>query len=218
MPETVERSESEQNAVLLRMYALAQQHAKELVGDRYRDDLVHDLALEWLECLRAGDWDASVEGSDEFVIDAILNRKTEDRRQRHRAMARDAAYLEFLTNALREWMSPEFQLEEKELRHFAEQVHDTLPRRCVRAHRMVRKDGMSYAEVGKRLRVPAGRVHDYIKTVHRAFRRALPAVDIAPSISRRGPRPPRARRRPVKVRRNRRRGDASPSPGANTPP
>jgi DNA-directed RNA polymerase specialized sigma24 family protein len=205
MPETVERSESEQNAVLLRMYALAQQHAEELVGSRYRDDLVHDLTLEWLEDLRAGDWDVSVEGSDDFVIGAILNRKSDDRRQRRRAMARDAVYLEFLKNALREWMSPEFQLEEKELRDFAEQIHDTLPRKCLRAHRMVRDDEMSYAEVGKRLRVSADRVHDYIKTVHRAFRRALPTVDITPSTSRRDPTPARAPRRPMKIRRNRRR-------------
>ncbi len=217
MPAIVQMSEPEQDAVLLRVYALAKRHANELVGFRRRDDLVQNLALRWLERLRAGTWDVTPEEWDEFVVAEIWDRKDGGRRQRRRAMRRAAIHLEIVTNEPREWMSPELQLEEESLRDFAEQVRHTLPRKCVRAHRLVRDDAMTYAQAAKTLRVSKGDVHESIKTVHRAFRGALPKVGIEPSTSPRGGGPGRARRRATKVRRNRRRRGVSRGHGANIP-
>jgi DNA-directed RNA polymerase specialized sigma24 family protein len=217
MPEAVELSEAEQDAVLLRIYALAQRQAEKLVCSGYREDMVQDLALEWLERLRAGDWEVPPEQWGEFVVAEIRNWKVANRRKRRREMARDAIHLELITNMAREWMLPELKLEEDELREFADRIQHTLPRKCVRAHRMVREDQMSYAEVGRRLRVSADRVHEYVRTVHRAFRGALHDVDITPSSARPDVRKARARRRPLKVRRHRRPGAAQRGRGADTP-
>jgi DNA-directed RNA polymerase specialized sigma24 family protein len=217
MPATFQLSEAEQDAVLLRIYALAQHHAQELVGSRRREDLVQDLALDWLERLRAGTFDVVPAEWDEFVVAEIWDRKDGVRRSRRRAARRDLRYLEIIANAPREWMSPALRFEEEGLREFAEQVRQTLPGKCVRAHRLVRDDQMTYTEAGKRLGISRRRVHEYLKTVHRAFRGALPAVDITPSSSRRGGRPARARRRATRACGTRRHRRPSRGGGANVP-
>jgi len=216
MPAIAELSEPEQDEILIRIYALAQYHARKHVRPGYREDMVQNLALEWLERLRAGTWDVKREAWNEFVISELRNHKTADRRKRRREMTRDAIHLETISNARREWMSPELRLEEEGLQDFAEQIRATLPRKCVRAHRLVRDEGMTYTEAAKKLRVSPHLAHDYVKTVHRVFRRALPAIDIEPPTPQRLATPRRARRRPLRVRRNRRRRGVARGRNADT--
>jgi hypothetical protein len=147
---------------------------------------VHELAAIWLERLRAGGWDVPRVDWEEFVVEEIRKRRVEDYRARKRTLARDGVHLQVITDAPREWMSQELKLEEERFRGFLDTVRATLPAKCVKAHAMIRDDQLPYAEIAKKLCVSERCVHEYVKTVHRAFRAALPSVGIAAPKSSRG--------------------------------
>lgn len=192
MCDSVQLSRKEQDAVLLEIYGLASKHANEWIHAHYREDIVQDVALDCLERLREGTWVTPVFGLDRFVELEILNRCVKRRRSRGAAERRDARYLAAITDVPREWMSQELKAKEDQLREFAASVRKTLRKSAVRAHLMVRDDHMTYAAAAKRLRVTRERIHTHIKTVHQAFRTALPAIGIEPPTSRRGGRPTRS--------------------------
>ncbi len=194
MCESVQLSRREQDAVLLEIYDLARKHALVWVRTHYREDIVQDVAVECLERLRDGTWSTPECGLDRFVELRILDRRIKRRRSRCSAEARDGKYLATITDAPREWMSQELKAEEDRLRDFASAVRKTLRKSEVRAHLMVRDDDMTYAQVGKKLRMSRERVHTRIKNVQRVFREALTEIGIEPRTSRHGGRPPRAAR------------------------
>jgi DNA-directed RNA polymerase specialized sigma24 family protein len=175
-----------QDQILLALYALAKVKVEELVPGCYREEVVHELAAVWLERLRAGGWNLPREDWEAFVVGEIRNRRVEDYRGRKRTLGRDASHLRIITDAPRAWMSQELLLEEERLRDFTDTVRATLPAKCVRAHALIRDEQLTYAQVAKKLRVPVRRVHEYVKTVHRTFRAALPSVAIEAPKSQHG--------------------------------
>src|SRR5258708_2777400 len=76
-------------------------------------------------------------------------------------------------------MLQDLKIEEERLHAFFDTVRATLPAKCVRTHAMIHDDQLTYVEVEKKLRVTERCVHEYMKTVHRAFRTAPPSVGIA---------------------------------------
>jgi DNA-directed RNA polymerase specialized sigma24 family protein len=186
MPKTRRLHTATQDQILLALYALAKVKVEELVPGCYREEVVHELAAVWLERLRAGGWDLPREDWEDFVVGEIRKRRVEDYRARKRTLRRDGVHLQIITDAPREWMSQDLKIEEERLRGFLDTVRATLPAKCVRAHAMIRDDQLTYAEVAKKLRVSERCVHEYIKTVHQAFRRALRSVGIAATKSPRG--------------------------------
>ena len=191
-------SESEQDAILMRLVGVAWVKVLELVRGCYREDMVQDLVVEWLACLRAGTWSNPPEGLDKYVEKAVRNRRIEDFRRRRRTMRRDAVHLEVIAGAPREWMSQDLKLEADRLDAFADAVRATLPRKYVRAHRMVREDGITYAEVAKTLRTSVASIHKFVAVVQRTFREAARGTGVEPMRSVRGGRPPRPRARQIK--------------------
>lgn len=189
MPQTRRLHRATQDQILVALYALAKVKVEELVPGCYREEVVHELAVAWLERLRAGGWDLPREDWEDFVVGEIRKRRVEDYRGRKRTLARDAIHLRIITDAPREWMSQDLMLEEERLRGFTDAVRGTLPAKCVKAHAMIRDDQLTYAQVAKRLRVSERCVHEYVKTVHRTFRNALPSVGIETPKQRRGARP-----------------------------
>jgi DNA-directed RNA polymerase specialized sigma24 family protein len=189
MPKTRRLHTATQNQILLALYALAKVKVEELVPGCYREEVVHELAVAWLERLRAGGWDLPREDWEDFVVGEIRNCRVEDYRGRKRTLARDAIHLRIVTDAPREWMSQDLMLEEQRLRGFTDTVRGTLPAKCVKAHAMIRDDQLTYAEVAKKLHVSERCVHEYVKTVHRTFRAALPSVGIEAPKQQRAVRP-----------------------------
>jgi DNA-directed RNA polymerase specialized sigma24 family protein len=179
-------SRTQQDAIVLEIFALATRHAETLVPSSYRDDVVQDLVLECLKGLRYGVWDVPSEELDEYVENCLGNRRASHRRSRLRAMIRQLEYLGATGDAPREWMSQDHKLEEDRLRDFARQVRRTLPAKWVRAHAMVRDERMTYAEVARKLKTTAKCVHNYVTAVQNAFRQALPSIGIEPQKSARG--------------------------------
>jgi DNA-directed RNA polymerase specialized sigma24 family protein len=204
MPKIELLPESEQDAILMRLIGVAWVKVLELVRHCYREDMVQDLVVEWLADLRAGTWSHPPEGLDAYVENAVRQRRVESFRHRRRTLQRDAIHLEIISGAPREWMSQDLKLEADRLDAFADAVRATLPRRYVRAHRMVRDDGMSYAEVARTLRTSVASIHKFVAIVQRAFRKALRGTGAEPMPSVRGGRPPRARARQIRRRYRRR--------------
>jgi len=101
-------------------------------------------------------------------------------------MIRSLEYLTSISCIEPEWMSLENPVREKELAEFVRRVQGTLPARWVRAHELVRKDGMTYVQAAKKLRTTIKHVHTYVTAVQNAFRAALPSIGIVPQKSARG--------------------------------
>jgi DNA-directed RNA polymerase specialized sigma24 family protein len=197
MRKTVQLSESVQDSILMRLIGVAWVKVLRLVRACYRDDMVQDLIAEWLAALRAGTWNYPPEGLDEYVESAVRQRLTGNLRHRQRSLHRDHVHAEIIAGAPREWMSQDLKIESDRLDAFAEAVRATLPRKYVRAHRMVRDDGLTYAEAARRLRTSVASIHKYVTVVQRTFRAALRGSGVEPMPSVRGGRPAQATARPV---------------------
>jgi DNA-directed RNA polymerase specialized sigma24 family protein len=179
-------SRTQQDAIVLEIFALATRHAETLVPCSYRDDVVQDLVLECLKGLRYGVWDVPHEALEEYVESCLRNRRTSHRRSRLRAMIRHLEYLTSMSGVESEWMSPEHPLEEARLREFVRRVRRKLPALWVRAHGMVRDKRMRYAEAARKLHTTSKCVHNYVTAVQNAFRQAMPTIGIEPKKSERG--------------------------------
>jgi DNA-directed RNA polymerase specialized sigma24 family protein len=192
----------EQDKLILELYGIAQRVAEEWVPRQRRDDLVHEFILRCIEGLRWGGWTTPELPLDRFVEIAILTAKTNGYRSEKRDAIRDRRHLDMIEQAPREWMSQELSVEEQRLRDFAAQVRSTLPRRVVRAHLLHRDDGLTYAQVARKMKTTPSFVQTAVKKVHARFRSELPAIGIEPPVSTHGGRPRRsARRKSVSAKR-----------------
>src|SRR4051812_44270091 len=75
-------SEVDQDALLLGMYCLAPHFVRGQVARQDIEDVVHDIALEWLIKLRSGDWAPSPENFQAFVRELVKNHVVDRRRKR----------------------------------------------------------------------------------------------------------------------------------------
>jgi DNA-directed RNA polymerase specialized sigma24 family protein len=175
-----------QNAILMEVYALAQHHAIDLVRSQYREDIVQNFALACLRSLRDGTWDVSPDGIDLFVRMSLINRRVTNRKSRKRDLNRSTEYLATDTDLPSEGLRMHSELEDHLLDRWANGVRATADKKALRAHRMVRESHMTYVEVAAELGAPVRRVHEYVKIVQRAFREALPTIEIDPPTSARG--------------------------------
>jgi DNA-directed RNA polymerase specialized sigma24 family protein len=182
----VRLSRTEQDAIVLEIFALANKHAQTLVPSSYRDDVVQDLVLECLKGLRYGVWDVPHEERNGYVEACLRTRRTSHRRSRLRAMIRHLEYLTSMSGVELEWMSLEGPPEEAQLREFVRRVRRKLPALWVRAHGLVRDKGMTYAEAARKLHTTSKCVHNYVTAVQNAFRLVLPSIGIEPQKSARG--------------------------------
>jgi hypothetical protein len=73
-------SDIEQDALLLRIYAIASRKAATAIRSRFREDIVQDVLLACLEALRAGTFTANTSGLDAFITTALKQRASEIRR------------------------------------------------------------------------------------------------------------------------------------------
>jgi hypothetical protein len=206
MRECLQLTIAEQDGLLVRIYELAQRTPRRIAGRFSRDDVIQDVALACLIELRAGRWTIPPEEIDEEVARRMRNRATSSRRSARRALARDVAHLIGIESAPREWMSQQLELDTKHYDQFIERVYDSLPRRIVRLHRLIRDDGLTYDGAARIMGVSPRMAHEQVSFVQGLFRSAMVAAGIAtPRLARsEGPRGRRARRHGH--RRYRRRG------------
>jgi hypothetical protein len=206
MRECLQLTIAEQDGLLVRIYELAQRTPRRIAGRFSRDDVIQDVALACLIELRADRWTIPPEEIDEEVARRMRNRAASSRRSARRALARDVAHLIGIESAPREWMSQQLELDTKHYDQFIERVYDSLPRRIVRLHRLIRDDGVSYDGAARIMGVSPRMAHEQVSLVQGSFRSAMVALGIeVPRVSRGGrPRGKRARRHGH--RRYRRRG------------
>jgi DNA-directed RNA polymerase specialized sigma24 family protein len=182
----IQRSKTEQDAILLELYVLAERHAKQWVGSQTRDDVVQELALGWLRALRRGRWTAPTEGLDRYVERRIIGRRIERLRSGARDARRDAHYLAAIIGTSCDLIAPGHGLDEAQLERFVRRIRRKLPALWVRAHKLVRVERLTYAEAARKLCTTPKCVHNYVTAVQNAFRNALPEIGIEPQAATRG--------------------------------
>jgi DNA-directed RNA polymerase specialized sigma24 family protein len=168
-------SEAAQDRYLLELYASLYRYAPGQVPASRIDDLVHDITCGVLEKLRNGTWRYGQTADEAFVRALLTNRFRNVWKSRRRAGTRDATHLEDREAMHPAWMAPDRPDEEERIAEAEARVLGTLPRRCRLAWEMVRYQQASYQDAAMRIGRAPATVHNYIVTVNRAFRDALPA-------------------------------------------
>jgi RNA polymerase sigma factor (sigma-70 family) len=202
-PKQPTRREKKQNRLIPEIYELAGRHAAGLVGRQRRADVVHDVILECIEIIRAGEWTAPGEGLDRFVQYRVWSRRNSAYRTRRRDAVRDAEFLRVIDGAPREWMSEDLLRREEEAGELQRRVSLTLPAKWRRVHRLVRDERLTYEQCANTVGISTSTVHKYIHLAQAVYRRAMSGVSIAElkkSMTKKR-RKPRRRPRPAVRRR-----------------
>ena len=162
-----------QNRYLLKVYALLRVYAPDHVKRDHIDDVIHEVIAATLEELRAGTWQHGWEVGEVFLRTLLYNRVRNRKRMRRRGQKRDGEYLRSREMTPSSWMSPDRTDHEEWNDEFRKDVLKSLPKRCRKAYRMVREEGLSYAEVARRLGKSVCTVRGHVVTAHRRYREEL---------------------------------------------
>jgi RNA polymerase sigma-70 factor (ECF subfamily) len=158
--------ESEIEALLVEITRLAKQFARELAGRRGADDLAQDVMLECLTAIRAGRWRRDV-ALPAIVSNLVRRRAIDGLRSRQRAEKREAEFGRQLLESGHVWMTPDGELEERELEEMRERALSSLPPACRRAYLLVRDQGMSYEEAARMLGVSRSGISAFVVKAQR---------------------------------------------------
>jgi RNA polymerase sigma factor (sigma-70 family) len=167
------------DALLVRISALARRSAVGTVllvgldGQDVVDDVAHDVVLDCLIKIRAGQWDVRPRSLRSYVRNAVRQRAVDYlRRCEHRA-ERDAEHAREMREGTHAWMSPDLISEDRELSAFHAQTLASLPEACRRTYFMIREGRMSYTDAASQLGVSRSAVSANVVRAQRAFRARL---------------------------------------------
>jgi RNA polymerase sigma-70 factor (ECF subfamily) len=167
-------TEQEIEALLVEVTSLARQLAREF---RRRGispkDLAQDVVLECLTEIRAGHWRRDSAPLAAIVRNKVRRRGIDELRRRRRAEKREAEFARERLESTPTWMSPDGELEERELEELREQALASLPPACRRAYELVRDKGMSYEEAARILGVSRSGISAFVVKAQRKLRGQL---------------------------------------------
>jgi RNA polymerase sigma-70 factor (ECF subfamily) len=178
MPDSM-LSENDQDALLLAIYFMAPPFVYGQVPRQDIEDVVHDIALDWLIKLRTGCWAPSPENFQAFVRELVRNHVIDRRRKRIRRKDHDGEHLRIRTVTTPAWVSPDRSDDEDVNATLARSLVDKLPDQCRTAHVLIREDGWSYQDTAALLGVSVQSVHTYMGRAQRKLREELRLVGIA---------------------------------------
>ena len=178
MPDSM-LSEDDQDALLLAIYFMAPPFVYGQVPRQDIEDVVHDIALDWLIKLRTGCWAPSPENFQAFVRELVRNHVIDRRRKRIRRKDHDGEHLRSRTVTTPTWVSPDRSDDEDVNASLARSLIDKLPEQCRTAHVLIREDGWSYQDTAALLGVSVQSVHTYMGRAQRKLREELRLVGIA---------------------------------------
>lgn len=143
------------------------------------DDIAHDIALQCLIQMRAGQW-VGPTSLGAYVRTAVRKRIVDHLRRGYHREDREAEHLRELTESTHAWMEPELVMEERELSEFHAAVLASLPAMCRTTYLLIREADVSYAEAAARLGVTVSAVTANVVRAQRRFRAVLRERDITP--------------------------------------
>jgi RNA polymerase sigma factor (sigma-70 family) len=190
LPDYLELSVEEQDALIVTISFVAHDCAHVFthrVPSRRDTDLAADLAQEVvLSCLtrlRDGRWKTLQKPLVLPLVLALLQRRAVDRIRRGiRCAKRERLYVDDVVNAEPAWMSPDLNLEEKELAALHRRARERIPPAYREAHEMVRDEECTYREVARRLGISPLTVTSYVTRARRQYREELLLYGIAAPV------------------------------------
>jgi RNA polymerase sigma factor (sigma-70 family) len=184
---SIRRVETELDALLLRIEAIALTCARELDSPHNVGDIAHDVLLDCLVRMRAGSWHVPPDDVGRFVRRMVQSRGRDLVRRRDRRDERERDYAHEVGQSARGWMAPGQMIDERELAEVHEQALAELPDRCRRVYVMVRDTQDTYAVIAKRLGISASAVSRHVVKAQRRLRNKFLASGFAAPPPRRGP-------------------------------
>ena len=166
-------SEVDQDALLLGIYELAPHFVRGQVARQDIEDVVHDIALEWLIKLRSGNWATSPDNFQAFVRALVKNHVIDRRRSRRRAKAHDGEYHRVRTAVVPAWVSPDRSNDEDVHERIRRELLRSLPPRCKSALRLVREEGVTYKEAAELLGISTETVRTHVARGEKKLRARL---------------------------------------------
>jgi RNA polymerase sigma factor (sigma-70 family) len=171
-------SEVDQDALLIAIYLMMPPFVRGRVPGQDVEDVVHDIALDWLVKLRTGSWAPTPDNLQAFVRKLVADHLVDRRRKRIRRKDHDGEHLRVRTVTTPTWVSPDRSNDEEVNDAIARRLIDQLPARCRTAHCLIREDGWSYKDTAALLGVSVGTVHTYIGRAQRRLRTELRLIGI----------------------------------------
>lgn len=190
------RVETELDALLLHIEAIAFARACDSVPKQAAVDIARDVMVHCLVKIRNGNWDIAADEVPRFVRHLAHSRSVDFLRRRERGGVRETDHAQELEKATHTWMAPDDTTEERLLAEVHGRALSDLPDGCRRVYLMVRDSHDTYAVVGKRLGISASAVSRHVVKAQHLLRKGLLACGIAAPPPRRGPASRQAQSRP----------------------
>ena len=189
------QSEAEQDRFLLVIYSLSREIAIGLVKEEDVDDIVHDVAVQCLDRLRARDWTHTPADTFAFVWRLVNSLIVDlDSRAAERA-EHDGLYIRKKNARSRAAVQRDRSRESQGIRDCDRRVLARLSYRCRTAFYLAREARASTREIAVRLHVSPRTVHGYIKRAARALEKPFAAMEMAAASATPRGRPRGARQR-----------------------
>jgi RNA polymerase sigma factor (sigma-70 family) len=164
------------------------------------EDIAHDVVLDCVLRIRAGEWAVPSRSLAAYVRNAVRRRMLDCLRRDYHRLEREEDYVREVCAGTQAWMAPDLANQDRELSEFLARTLASLPEVCRKTYLMIRDGNASYDEVAARLGVTRSAVSANIVRAQRVFRERLLERDIVPR---------RAAKGGVKGTRDRARGEES---------
>jgi RNA polymerase sigma factor (sigma-70 family) len=197
------RVETELDALLIRIDAIALARAREIVVRHAAADIAHDVVLECLVKIRDGTWDVAPDDLIRCVRRMVQSKAVDQLRQRQRRDERESEHAKQVEAIMHAWMSPDQSTEERELEAVEECALAELPEEDRITYLMARGRGESYAAIATQLGLSESAVCRRIVKARRGLRSRLRARGIVPPPPTRGGASQRIHRGAASCRRGR---------------
>jgi RNA polymerase sigma factor (sigma-70 family) len=195
--------ETELDALLIRIDAVALALAREIVVRHAAADIAHDVVLECLVKIRDGTWDVAPEDLIRCVRRMVQSKAVDQLRQRQRRDERELQHATRVEAIMHAWMSPDQSAEERELEALEEGEIAELPEEDRDTYLLARDRGQSYTAIAALLGLSESAVSHRIVRARRRLRSRLRAKGIVPPPPTRGGASQRAHRVGSSCRRGR---------------
>jgi RNA polymerase sigma factor (sigma-70 family) len=193
-------SQADQDRFLLKIHSTAREVARKIVEHDEPDDVAQDVAIACLVKLRSGEWTHEPANFEGFVLKLVRDCAIDRMRTRISAAENDAEHLRDRTGRTPEWMPADQSKNEESMEWLRRTLVAKVPVHCRSAYRLVREEGLSYAEVATVLGISIKTVQSHIVQAQRVLRDELRAAGIPVAYSARGGRPRGGRWRHTKIR------------------
>ena len=171
--------------LLVEIARLTRRFGRQIVKAREVDDLVQDVVLGCLVCIREGRWNPHVAPLPMIVAHLVRCRAVDALRQRQHTAEREAEFGREVREMCHVWMAPDITTEERELKALHEAALASLPPACRRAYVMVREEGFTYTQAARILGVSRSGVSAFVVKAQRRLRRRLKRRGIETAVWRR---------------------------------